>query len=83
LEAVVSVSDAAATGDRAAILAAIRDNLAARLDDPEIRDAASVARQLVGVLDALAEGPAEEADFIDDLRARRAAAEAVKRSATK
>jgi len=79
----VSVSDAAATGDRAATLAAIRDNLAARLDDPEIRDAASVARQLVGVLDALAEGPAEEADFIDDLRARRAAAEAVKRSAKK
>lgn len=77
----MSVADAAATGDRAAILAAIRDNLATRLDDPEIRDAASVARQLVGVLDALAEGPAEEADFIDELRARRAASEAVKRPA--
>ena len=79
----MSVSDAAATGDRATILGAIRDNLAARLDDPEIRDAASVARLLIGVLDELAEGPAEEADFIDDLRARRAAAEALKRSAKK
>ena len=67
----LTVSDAAAAGDRPGTLRAMALNLAARLDDPEERGAAAVARELRLILDALAEGPAEEADFIDELRARR------------
>jgi hypothetical protein len=77
----VSVADAAASGDRVTILRAMRDVLAARLDDPDARDASAVARELRAVLSELAEGPAEEADFVDELRARRAKAESVKRPA--
>jgi hypothetical protein len=77
----VSVADAAASGDRVTILRAMRDVLAARLDDPDARDASSVARELRAVLSELAEGPAEEADFVDELRARRAKAASGKRPA--
>jgi len=75
----VSVADAAASGDRVTILRAMRDVLAARLDDPDARDASAVARELRAVLSELAEGPAEEADFVDELRARRAKAASGKR----
>jgi len=77
----VSVADAAASGDRVTILRAMRDVLAARLDDPDARDTSSVARELRAVLSELAEGPAEEADFVDELRARRAKAASGKRPA--
>jgi hypothetical protein len=77
----VSVADAAASGDRVTILRAMRDVLAARLDDPDARDASAVARELRAVLSELAEGPAEEADFVDELRARRAKAASGKRPA--
>ena len=73
----MTVSDAAAAGDRPGTLRAMAANLAARLDDPEERGAAAVARELRLILDALAEGPAEEADFVDELRARRAKATSV------
>ena len=77
----MSVADAAASGDRVTILRAMRDVLAARLDDPDARDASAVARELRAVLSELAEGPAEEADFVDELRARRAKAASGKRPA--
>jgi len=77
----VSVSEAAASGDRPTILRSMRDLLAARLDDPDARDVPAVARELRAVLAELAEGPAEEADFIDELRARRATATSGKRAA--
>jgi len=77
----MTVRDAAESGDRRAILEALRANLAARLDDPEERAAAALARELRMVLAELAEGPAEEADFVDELRARRAKAAGGKRSA--
>lgn len=77
----MTVSDAAAAGDRPGTLRAMAANLAARLDDPEERGAAAVARELRLILDALAEGPAEEADFVDELRARRANTTSGKRSA--
>lgn len=76
----MSVELAAASGDRRATLEAMRQVLASRLDDPEERAAAAVARELRLVLAELAEGPAEEADFVDELRARRAAASGGKRS---
>ena len=68
----MSVTDAASSGDKHLALAAIRDNLAARLDDPDARDAAAVARQLVAVLELLGE-KSEGTDRVDELRARRSA----------
>ena len=76
----MTVSDAAAAGDRPGTLRAMALNLAARLDDPEERGAAAVARELRLILDALAEGPAEEADFVDELRARRSKTTSRKRA---
>jgi len=78
---VVNLSEASATGDRTVILRTLRDILAARLDDPDTKDIPATARELRAVLAELAEGPAEEADFIDELRARRATATSGKRAA--
>jgi len=77
----VNLSEASATGDRTVILRTLRDILAARLDDPDTKDIPATARELRAVLAELAEGPAEEADFIDELRARRATATSGKRAA--
>lgn len=77
----MNLSEASATGDRVVILRTLRDILAARLDDPDTKDIPATARELRAVLAELAEGPAEEADFIDELRARRATATSGKRSA--
>jgi len=78
---VVNLSEASATGDRTVILRTLRDILAARLDDPDTKDIPATARELRAVLAELAEGPAEEADFIDELRARRATTTSGKRAA--
>ena len=77
----MNLSEASATGDRTVILRTLRDILAARLDDPDTKDIPATARELRAVLAELAEGPAEEADFIDELRARRATATSGKRAA--
>lgn len=77
----MSVSEAATSGDRPTILRSMRDILAARLDDPDTKDIPATARELRAVLAELAEGPAEEADFIDELRARRSTATSGKRAA--
>ena len=77
----MNLAEASATGDRIVILRTLRDILAARLDDPDTKDIPATARELRAVLAELAEGPAEEADFIDELRARRATATSGKRAA--
>ena len=77
----MNLSEASATGDRTVILRTLRDILAARLDDPDTKDIPATARELRAVLAELAEGPAEEADFIDELRARRANSASGKRAA--
>ena len=77
----MNLSEASATGDRTVILRTLRDILAARLDDPDTKDIPATARELRAVLAELAEGPAEEADFIDELRARRATTTSGKRAA--
>ena len=77
----MNLAEASATGDRTVILRTLRDILAARLDDPDTKDIPATARELRAVLAELAEGPAEEADFIDELRARRATATSGKRAA--
>lgn len=61
-------------GDRRAALEAIRDKLAAELQDVTGRDAAAIAKELratIAELDALPGG--REVSKVDDLAARRAA----------
>jgi hypothetical protein len=63
----------AVRGDRRAALEAIRDKLAAELDDAEGRDAATVAKELRATLAELESLPGgKEASAVDDLSARRA-----------
>lgn len=69
----MSLTEAVASGDRVAALEAIRDRLAAELDAVEGRDAATVAKELRAVLDALnaSEGGKGKESSSDDLAARR------------
>jgi hypothetical protein len=67
----VSLPEIAATGDRLATLAALRDLLAESLIDASPRDRASLARQLTAVLAELEAAPTQEASPVDDLAARR------------
>ncbi|MFI6270723.1 hypothetical protein [Micromonospora zamorensis] len=62
------------TGDRRKSLEAIRDKLAAELDDAFGRDAATIAKELTSVIreiDTLPGG--KEVSTVDELTARRAA----------
>ncbi len=69
-----SVSDAAATGDYRATLAALRDKLAEQLEQCEPAVAAQIAGQLRQVLKDLAALPApREGSKLDEVRARREA----------
>ena len=66
--------DAAQTGDRTTALVALRDHLAAAIDDAEPRELAALARQFQAVVAELDQllTPAE-GSITDELRARRAA----------
>lgn len=63
----------AVRGDRRAALEAIRDKLAAELEDAEGRDAATVAKELRATLAELEALPGgKEVSAVDDLSDRRA-----------
>ena len=68
----MSVSDVAKAGDRRAILEAIRDKLAADMDEAPVAVSAQIAGQLVKVLTELAElGDPKKVSSLDELDAKR------------
>lgn len=69
-----TVASTAATGDRKATLEALRDHLAASIDDVDVRYVAPLAKQLADVLRELSElDVGGKGSTLDDLAARRAA----------
>jgi hypothetical protein len=63
----------ATLGDRRAVLVALRDKLAADVDDAAVQYVAALARQLQSVLSELDSLPdAEAVSLVDDLKAKRA-----------
>jgi hypothetical protein len=69
-----NLAEVAATGDRAAILLALRNRLAAEIDAvTEPRDLPPLALRLQSVLNELAELTTEGDSRVDDLRKRREA----------
>jgi hypothetical protein len=67
-----SVSEAVASDDLRASMIALRDRLAAAIDECEPRELAGLAKQLGEVLRGLASMPGEEKSDLDDLTAARA-----------
>lgn len=68
----MSVSEAARSGDRRETLVALRDFLAARLEEASDRDAAALALRLQSVLAELGDVGGAEVSAVDDLAAKRA-----------
>ena len=71
----MSVYDAAVGGDQRAVLEALRDKLAKRVDDEEtpVGVLPAMAKQLADVVTRLAELPeAKKGSTVDDLATRRA-----------
>jgi hypothetical protein len=66
------VRDAVASDDLRVSMIALRDRLAAAIDECEPRELAGLAKQLGEVLRGLASMPGEEKSDLDDLTAARA-----------
>lgn len=69
---VMSVREAAESGDRRRMLEALKLRLASAIDEASDRDLAALARRLVAVVDEL-DGEQTEGGSVDDLSARRKA----------
>lgn len=70
----MALSDEIASGDRQRALEALREAVAAQLEEAEPKEAAALSRelrQILGELDKLSAGA--RGDSVDDLAARRAA----------
>jgi hypothetical protein len=69
-----ALAKVAQTGDQAAVLAALRDRLAAEIDDENTcaRDIAALSRQLVDVLARLAVMSTPKVRTVDQLAKKRA-----------
>lgn len=66
------VLSAAKSGDRRATLVALRDKLAAEIEDIDPRYLAPLVRQMTDVMNALDTMPAEARSKVDELAKRRA-----------
>jgi len=67
-----ALTEAAGTGDRMATLRALRDVLAASIEEAEPDKRASLAARLAEVLDKIAaESPAQKGSVLDEFTARR------------